>query len=156
MMEIKVVTLESMRMASVYGFGSSPETEAWSKAMAWAKPKGLFEGPELPRIFGFNNPNPSPGSPNYGYEFWITVGPEVEPEDGVRIVEFSGGLYAVARMPEFRDPETTIPRAWKELVAWIGDSKYRGANHQWLEEHFFAVGNVEDVLSLDLFAPIAE
>jgi DNA gyrase inhibitor GyrI len=155
-MEIKIVTLEPMRIASVYGFGPSPETEAWSRLMAWARPKGLLDGPELPRIFGFNNPNPSPGSPNYGYEFWITVGPEVMPDDGVRIVEFSGGMYAVARLPEFRDLETTIPKAWKELIAWIGDSRYRGANRQWLEEHFVSVDNVEQVVSLDLFAPVAE
>jgi DNA gyrase inhibitor GyrI len=156
MADTKIVTLEPMRVASVYGYGPSPETEAWAKLMAWAKPKGLFDGPEMPRIFGFNNPSPSPGSPNYGYEYWITVGPGVEPEEGVRIVEFGGGMYAVARLPEFHDAETSIPQAWKELVAWIGDSRYKGANHQWLEEHFVSPENVEDIVYLDLYAPVAE
>ena len=155
-MEFRIVTLEPMRVASVYGFGPSPETEAWSSLMAWAKTKGLFDGPEAPRIFGFNNPNPSPGSPNYGYEFWITVDSDVMPEGDVRIVEFGGGMYAVARLPDFRDPEMTIPNGWKALVAWIGDSRYKGGNHQWLEEHFVARDNPEQIASLDLMAPISE
>jgi hypothetical protein len=90
--EIRRVTLPAMRMASVHGFGQGPELRAWEKLEAWAGPKGYLDDREAHPIFGFNNPNPSPGSPNYGYEFWMKVGPEEEPEGDVRIVDFDGGL----------------------------------------------------------------
>jgi hypothetical protein len=39
-LEIRIVELEPMRVASVYGFGESPELQAWEKLIAWAGPKG--------------------------------------------------------------------------------------------------------------------
>lgn len=153
-LEVRIVKLEPMRVASVYGFGESPEHQAWEKLMAWAGPKGLLDDLEQHRIFGFNNPDPSPGSPNYGYEFWIIVGSDVEPEGEVRVKGFSGGLYAVTRCQGVDN----ITRTWKQLVAWLNDSKYKRAGHQWLEEHLGPVGTPQDEeeLLLDLYAPIAE
>lgn len=158
-LEVRIVDLEPMRVASVYGFGESPEEQAWDKLMAWAGPKGLLDNPETHRIFGFNNPNPSPGSPNYGYEFWIIVGPDVEPDDVARIQDFDGGLYAVTRCEVGGgDPGEIIPATWKRLVEWLGKSKYKHAKHQWLEEHLVPAGAPinEAGLVLDLYAPIAE
>ena len=83
-LEVRIVQLEPMRVASAYGFGESPEDVAWTKLKTWMKETLI--NPEEHRFFGFNNPNPSPGSPKYGYEQWITVGPEVEPTDDLRIL----------------------------------------------------------------------
>lgn len=154
-LEVRVVHLEPMRVASVHAFSASPEYDALEKLMAWAKPKGLLDDPERHRVFGFNNPDPSPGSPNYGYEFWIVVGPDVEPEGEVTVKEFPGGLYAVTRceVQEGEDPGQVIPETWRRLVAWCEDSKYRVAHHQWLEEHTL---QHPGVLLLDLHCPITE
>lgn len=151
-LQVRIVKLEPVRVASVHGFGESPEHQAWEKLIAWARPKGLLDDLEKHRIFGFNNPDPSPGSPNYGYEFWIVVDPDVEPEGDVRIVDFGGGLYAVARCEGLGN----IGQVWKGLVAWREDSKYRGGSHQWLEEHIGPVDapQDEDALVLDLYLPI--
>lgn len=154
-LEVRMVKLEPMRVASVYGFGKSPEEEAWKKLEAWAKPKGLLDDPKRPRIFGFNNPDPSPGSPNYGYEFWIVVGSDVEPGGEVRVQDFAGGLYAVTRCEVRGDPYESIPQTWKRLVTWLEDSKYKHAHHQWLEEHI-AVDTPGVEFVLDLYLPIAE
>jgi DNA gyrase inhibitor GyrI len=153
-LEVRLVTLDPMRVASVHGFGESPETIAWEKLMGWAKPKGLFDDPEQHRIFGFNNPNPSSGSPNYGYEFWIVVGDDVEADEGVEIKEVPGGLYAVTRCQGVAN----ITPTWERLVAWLVKSKYKHAHHQWLEEHIGPAGVPvsEDELVLDLYAPVAE
>jgi AraC family transcriptional regulator len=157
--DVRIVELKPTRVASVYAFGDSPETAAWDNLVAWINRKELAGQLDDHRIFGFNNPNPSPGSPNYGYEFWMTVGPEIEPEDDVRIQEFSGGLYAVTRCEVKGDPHIKIPGTWKQLVEWLVDSKYKHANHQWLEEHIWPPANraleIEE-FTLDLFAPIAE
>jgi DNA gyrase inhibitor GyrI len=156
-LDVRIIDLEPMRVASVYGFGSSPEEQAWAKLIAWAKPKGLLQNPEQHRIFGFNNPNPSPGSPNYGYEYWIAVGPELEPEGEVRVLDSSGGLYAVTKCDvSGKDPGEIIPATWKRLVEWLAKSKYKHAKHQWLEEHFVALDSLEEITHLDLYAPIAE
>ena len=148
-LEVRIVMLEPMRVASVHGFGPSPERVAWDKLVAWARPRGLLDGRH--RIFGFNNPNPSPGSPNYGYEFWLAVGPDVEPEGDVRVREFAGGRYAVTRCQGVDN----ITPTWQRLVAWLAGSAYGHAGHQWLEEHIGAADVPPEQLALDLYAPIA-
>jgi len=155
-LEVHIVKLEPMRVASFHGFGQTPEDEAWKKLVAWAKPKGFLDDPDHHRIFGFNNPEPSPGSPNYGYEFWITVSAEVQPAGEMEIKGFSGGLYAVTRCEVQGRPYETIPATWKKLVLWRENGKYKSAHHQWLEEHLREKGAPESDFNLDLYLPIAE
>ena len=59
--EIRIVTLPRMRVACVNGFGESPEGQAFDKMLAWAKTHNLLDKPYRP--FGYNNPDPSTGSP---------------------------------------------------------------------------------------------
>lgn len=154
-LDVRIVKLEPMRVASAHAFGPGPEGEAMEKLVAWAKPKGLLDDRKGHRIFGFNNPDPSPGSPNYGYEFWIVIGPDVEPEDEIKVKEFPGGLYAVTRCEVLGDAYDIIPATWKQLVTWLENSKYRGSTHQWLEEQLSPIGGTEDFV-LDLYMPIVE
>jgi DNA gyrase inhibitor GyrI len=148
--EVRIVTLETMRVASAYGFGEQPEEQAWTKILAWVNSQGI--NLEEQRFFGFNNPNPSPGSPNYGYEQWITIGPEAKSAEGIEIKEFPGGLYAVARCEGLQN----IGNVWKQLVVWREDSKYQEAHHQWLEECFTPEAERLEDYVFDLYAPIAE
>lgn len=158
--DVRIVKLEAMRLASVWGFGETPETLAWQKLEAFAKPRGLWGDLQAHRIFGFNNPNPSHGSPKYGYELWIEVAPEVEPVDDVRIVDFPGGLYAAMRCEVPRGGAyEVIGETWKRLAAWLeaphGLSHYRMGSHQWLEQSVtFDDPGVE--FALDLLLPIVE
>ena len=151
-LDVRIIKLEPIRVASFYGFGASPEIEAMEKLIAWAKPKGWLDNIDDHRIFGFNNPNPSHGSPNYGYEFWITVGLEVEPEGDVRIEEFLGGLYAVTRCRGVG----TITETWNRLCEWVMDSRYHLARHQWLEAHIGPFPAPLDEMTLDLHAPVID
>ncbi len=155
-LEVRIVKLDPLHVASFHGFGASPEAEAENKLRTWATPKGLLDNPAQHRIFGFNNPDPAPGSPNYGYEFWVTVGPEVQPEGEMKIKDFAGGLYAVARCEVKGEPGDVIPAAWQRLVAWCEDSQYRMAHHQWLEEHLDVGHAWPGAFTLDLYLPIAE
>ena len=129
-LEVRIVRLEPLHVASAHGFGEGPEGMAWQDILAWAGDQGLLDHLDAHRFFGFNNPDPTPGSPNYGYEQWITVGPEVEGAPGITIKDFPGGLYAVTRcqgIPRITD-------VWRQLIAWRESSPYAPANHQWLEE----------------------
>jgi DNA gyrase inhibitor GyrI len=150
-LNVNIVDLPPLRVASAHAYGPSPEHAAWEKLVAWAKPQGLLDDPEAHPIYGFNNPDPSPGSPNYGYEFWIVVGPEVEPEDEIKIAQFSGGRYGVARC-ETRGDIDKIGKTWRRLVAWREKSAYGPGHHQWLEKHIS--GAAEPDLILDLYIPI--
>lgn len=151
-LDVRTVRLAPMRVASVHAFGASPEHLAWEKLKAWATPRGLFDNATRGRIFGFNNPGPSAGSPNYGYEFWLAVGPEVEVDGEATAKTFDGGLYAVTNCPLVGE---VIPQVWQRLVAWLETSRYRLGRHQWLEEHLGAVDQ-PDQASLDLYMPLVE
>ena len=153
-LDVKIVKLEPMRVASFHAFGESPELEAAKKLVDWAKPEGLLDAEGTHRIFGFNNPDPSPGSPNYGYEFWIDIGPDYQVEKDVTVKEFGGGVYGAVRV---KGVENIAP-AWRKIMEWQPGSKYQWAKNQYLEEHIaprpFSVTDKE--LVLDLYFPLME
>lgn len=103
-------------------------------------------------FFGFNNPSPSPGIPNHGYEIWLAVRSDVAAEEEITLSEFAGGWYAVTRCQGVEN----ITERWSELVKWLVERPYQHGSHQWLEEHLGAAGapRVEE-WKFDLYAPIA-
>lgn len=147
-LEVRIVNLEPMRVASAYGFGTEPENVAHQKINAFAMKHDLLQGHY--RTFGFNNPNPSPGSPNYGYEIWLPVEMGVEPEEDIRIQTFSGGLYAVTQFKGLPN----IGDVWKHLVTWREDSEYQCGYHQWLEELLTPPDRPTDEYVFNLYLPI--
>jgi DNA gyrase inhibitor GyrI len=154
-LDVRIVELAPMRVASFWGFGESPEQEAFDKLLSWARPRGLLEDLELHRLFGFNNPDPSAGSPNYGYEVWIVVDNEMPPDDEAEIKHFEGGLYAVTRCEVPKGQFDVIGATWKKLVTWREDSKYKWSSHQWMEESL-PEERPDLEFVLDLYMPIAE
>jgi len=128
--EVRIVQLEATRVLAAYSFGNSPQMTAWEKILGFVHSQGISEGSYSPRFFGFNNPDPTPGSPNYGYEQWLTISDSVQATGDLIIKEFPGGLYAVLR---FKGLEH-IGKAWADLVTWVEASPYKMSNRQCLEE----------------------
>jgi len=158
--DIRIVELLPMRVAYVRVISKTPENDAWAKMRTWAESKGFLKDLENHPVFGFNNPNPSPCTKEYGYEFWIRVGPEVEPEGEIKIKEFEGGLYAVATCNLKEEMEAEhfqkegFLNSWKRLQLWIAESKeYKLGKHQDLERARNPSAP-EDELILDLHMPI--
>ncbi len=150
--DVRIVELPALRVAWVIGFGESPEMQALEKMNTWLKEHNLPTSQI--RLFGFDNPSPSAGSPNYGYEVWATVEPEIEPGSGVGIKTFEGGLYAVAR---YSGKPELLPHAWAQLMAWVEASSYAPGRHQWLEEHLYQPAALQgdvDKMVFDLYLPI--
>ena len=87
-LDVRVLNLEPMRVASVRAFGAQPEEAAWKMLAAWAGPKGLLDDPSGHPVFGFNNPNPTAGQTEYGYELWIKVGSDVTADGEIEIKAF--------------------------------------------------------------------
>lgn len=127
--KVKIVSLPPMKAISFYGFGESPEDLAHQAANKWLAENNLDQENKF-RHFGFNNPNPSQGSPNYGYEIWIVPTQDFIPAPEDKIVEFEGGLYAAAYCPSL----DVIGQIWQELTDWRNANGYFHAPHQWLEE----------------------
>jgi DNA-binding HxlR family transcriptional regulator/DNA gyrase inhibitor GyrI len=158
--DIRVVELPPMRVAYVRVISKSPENDAWSKMAAWAEPLGLLADLENHPVYGFNNPNPSPDSKEYGYEFWIRIGPDIEPEGEIRVKEFKGGLFAVAtsRLKEEMDAENFKKKgflnSWRRLQLWLAQSKdYKLAKNPGLERSRNPTAPLDEIV-LDLHMPI--
>lgn len=151
--DVRIETLPPMRVISAFGFGAEPEAIAAGKMEAFLEQKGLLEsyGSTIAH-YGFNNPSPSSGSPNYGYEIWAVVPPEVEPEGDLQEVLFDGGLYAVTRFEDLAQ----IGQVWHELVAWRENSPYLNGNHQWLEHLLNPLERDPSKLVFDLYLPIKD
>lgn len=126
--EVRITRLEPFRVAAALGFGPQPEIEAWDKLLTWALATNHMDG--TGRYFGFNNPGPMPGSPNYGYEQWMTVGSDAQPLGDIEIKDFPGGLFGVLRCEGL----ATIGEDWGRLIAWLETAPYEADHHQGLEE----------------------
>lgn len=147
---IKVLKeLAPMRVAFYRKVSATPERDSIKHLLAWANRTGLLSKANPYRIFGFNNPNPTPGSPVYGYEMWITVGPEVQASGDIEIKEFSGGLYAVTGTTVAQ-----IEEAWRHFVNWQRISNYTEGPHQCLEELLSPAGTSEESMQIDLYLPL--
>jgi len=163
--ELRTVGIGPMDVAVFHGYGASPEMIAFGKLVRWIKETNAMDRVPKPRVFGFNNPNPSPGSEEYGYDFWIELPPDsglaervskqpetVGDDNQPARLRFEGGLY-VALAHE--GPGETIPNAWASLVETAARLGYAHGKHQWLEEHFIDLTRDDGVLSLDCLLPVS-
>jgi len=151
--KIDIVRLDPMRVASAYGFGANPEAMAWEKLVEWASSKGFLDDMATHPIFGFNNPYPTPHSPLYGYEFWMKVDVDIQPEGDIRIGEFLGGMYAVTRCEVQGDPEKTVPVGWHQLAEWCKENGHPLGPHHALERFHSRPDDLRGLV-LDLYCPV--
>ncbi len=149
-LEVRTEKLAPMRVARFHALGRSPEAEAWSKLRSWAEPLGLLEDAAAHPVFGFNNPSPSPSREEYGYEFWIRLGPETPDGGAVAAFEFPGGWYAVMTHRGFPNPG-----AWMQLLGWVRNSCHRHRQDHELEHPRNALA-LEPEVVFDLYLPIDE
>lgn len=152
--KVDIVELPAMRVASALGFGKEPEMQASTMIHEFAKKAGIELDFNKIRMYGFDNPSPSPGSPNYGYEFWLPVDESVEAIAPIQIKQFTGGTFASTRFTGL----SNIGRVWKELVAWVEDSSYAfGPNYcHGLEKNDTPFEQDPEKWTFDLYLPVAK
>jgi effector-binding domain-containing protein len=142
-LEVRLERLPAMRAAHVHAFSESPEEDAWGKMEAWAEANGLLGEGAGTRVFG-RNTYPTDEPEPYGYEFFLTVGPDVEAGGEIDIYEIPGGLYAVLGFKGLDN----IGEAWERIWNWIGGSKYDHVG--WLKgEHGWCNGYEENLTPLE-------
>ncbi len=149
-MDVKITRLGPMRVGAVRAFGEAPEREAWERLRRWAGARGLLADSGGRPIFGFNNPGPSPGRAEYGYELWIAVDADAAAEPGIEIKHFPGGSFAVAvcRLQE-------IGETWKGLWAWAQSRGYRWRRTHELER-VVNPDAAESEMKVELYLPVEE
>ena len=152
-MNVQIVTLGPMRVASIYAFGTDPRKAAWEKLSNWAGPRGFLDKKNEHPIFGFTSSSPSPRSQQYGYELWMKVGAEIEQQRELRIIDFNGGSYAVTRCKNSEKTYENITAIWKELGEWCKNNNLKSGYHQALEKFVTRGGKLDDLI-LDLYYPI--
>ncbi|MDF1595282.1 MAG: GyrI-like domain-containing protein [Acidimicrobiia bacterium] len=150
---VEIRDLDAMTVASALGFGTEPEYEAWELIRGFAERHGLDLTSGEHRFFGFNNPNPSPGSPNYGYEQWMTIDPDIEVEEPLTRKQIPGGQYAVTRLKGIEN----ITETWREFVAWFEESgRHPGRGwDQCLEELLTPITSPPEQWEFELYLPVA-
>lgn len=147
--EVRIEQVAPMRVASFHAFSPHPERDAWQQLEAWAGPRGYLEDTQRYPIYGFNNPNPTPGQDAYGYEFWLRLPAGAPTDDDVEIKSFAGGLYAVTTIRGVPSPDS-----WARLVDWVRDSRYGYRYATELERaHNPLVAEAD--LVFDLYLPVA-
>ena len=148
-MEVNIKKIEPGRFASFYGFGTQPEEEAIGKLLKWCQKRNISVDANKSMLLGFNNPNPSPESKEYGYEFWLKVDDNAKPEEEVRVIEYHGGSYAATECTGVMN----IFNCWQALYKWCADNNYKIGYHQALE---IIVENLFDIekIKIELCCPI--
>jgi len=152
--DVRIVELPAMRVASALGYGENPEDQAWEKINALATKIGLKAGEPGYRTFGFDNPSPSPGSPNYGYEMWLVIDSEVTAEPPIEIKDIPATTYAVTRFTGL----SKIGGVWRDLVAWFEESPYKYPPNcpPGLEEVLNPAETDPEKWTFDLYFPVQE
>jgi effector-binding domain-containing protein len=152
MPEVLVVELEPMQVVAALGFGESPERDAWDLILRYAADNELPTWGGDNRFFGFNNPDPTPGSPNYGYEQWITVSDEPTISPPLEVKQFPGGRYARLRQHGLDG----IGDAWRQLVSWVEEQGFQiaGSDHVCLEELLTPLDQPQESWEFDLYLGI--
>lgn len=152
--KVEMRELEPMVVVSALGFGTEPELEAWDLIFEFAKKNGIDVMSGEHRFFGFNNPNPSPGSPNYGYEQWMTIDPGMEVEAPLTRKEIPAGRFAVTHFKGLQH----ITDTWRSFVGWFEESGLQpGPGCEQCYEELLTLGPVPmEEWEFDLYLPVAQ
>ncbi len=147
-MEIKVVELNPMKVASFQYVGENPELNAFKEMITWAQEKNLLSKNMRYHFFGFNNPIPTEDNPVYGYEVWLPLDDDFEGDGEIKIKEFKGGLFAVTEML-FSDflsgQDWNVFHSAAKL--WMKENMYEfDSTVQWLEEHITEKKEIENFI----------
>jgi len=158
-MEIRIVYLPPAEVASYQYVGENPEDSAGEMILEFIRKTGLAGIKPDFRLYGFNNPSPSEGQKEYGYEFWATIPEDMEVEAPLKKKHFDGGLYAAhcIKMGDFHEWEGFI-RQVLESEEYEGDWREPRGMDGLLEEELNIYTNVvegtRENIQLDLLFPI--
>ena len=153
---VRIVKLPAMTVAAYCVVSATPEIDCAKVFDPFVLGNNLHNKSGF-RSFGFNNPDPSEDSAEYGYETWVTITEDFDVPAPFTKKHFTGGLFAStsATLNE-------IGERWTQLYNWCEKSdKYEfDSSLQWLEEltmdyeEFISEQTPDGEKQLDLLMPI--
>ncbi len=160
-MEIRILYLPPAAVASSRYVGENPEDTARKNLDEFVRSVNLGEiKPDL-KVYGFNNPSPSPGNETYGYEFWVTIPEDMAVPEPIEKKYFAGGLYAAhcIKMGDFHEWQPFYQQV-SSLELYKVDCREPLGMEGSLEEHlnaftYYQAGKEQlKIEQLDLLIPI--
>lgn len=152
-LEVQFKRLLPMRVVSFHAISETPENDAWKKLREWAEPKGYFADLDKNPIYGFNNPNPTQGKKEYGYEFWLVVDSDFK-SDEVTVKDIPESFNVVTRC-NVEDITKDIGETWSKILQWIKEHKIKIAGKFGLEKVIVPSHSGEGFI-LDIYIPVEE
>lgn len=165
--DVRIVYLPPATVASIHAIGGTPELDTDVMARQFIEKTRLdLYKPDF-QYYGFNHPNgtKADGS-DHGYERWLTIPDNWEPETPFVKKRFSGGLYAAHTIPMGAFEEWHWLWKWAEnheqIEMNLGDA---ACMHGLLEEHLnfknlwsldIPSDEMDKLLQLDLLLPIKD
>ncbi len=162
---VRLIYLPPATVAASHSLDPEPEDAAGEAINRFILTQRLFERKPDYRLFGFNNPNPTPENEFHGYEFWVTIPDDMEVPSPLVKKRMPGGLYAAhcIKMGDFEQ--------WLPFWTWVHDNSVCTYDEREpagmsgsLEEHLNAQGVFADVApenarnvefsQLDLLIPV--
>lgn len=114
--DVRILSLPRLTVAAAHAICEQPEDAADALLTKFIRQTDLLHVKPDARVFGFNHPNPTEGNPVYGYEFQITIPPDLPVPAPLLRKEMPGGLYAAhaIKMGDFHE--------WAALAGWAEQS----------------------------------
>ena len=108
----QLTQLNPMPAAHVFSLSQSPEEEALTKILEYAKTIRLSHAKS--RLFG-RNIYPTDQPEPHGYEYYLTGEDKIKLNSEVGFGEVNGGLYAVLEIKNLFN----LAEGWKTLFSWV-------------------------------------
>lgn len=113
----RIVYIPPATVAASHSLDPEPENAAGAALNRFIVAQRLFERKPDFRVFGFNNPNPTPENDFHGYELWVTIPEDMEVPAPLVKKKMQGGVYAAhcIRMGNFEE--------WGPFWQWTHDNE---------------------------------
>ena len=143
--DFRIERLSSAQAAYINASGASPEEEALTKIIVWAKTKNI--APESGIHLLGRNTYPTDKPEPHGYEYYLTLNNPLTPEEGIKIKTFQGGLFAVLRFKNL----FIMQEAWVSLMKWVKENKHQEVGvikteNGWVNSGFEELINWEETI----------
>lgn len=113
---VRILYLPPATVAASHFTGANPEDAAGEAINRFIAQSRLAQCKPDFRLYGFNNPCPTPDSEAHGYEFWVTIPEDMPVPASLVKKHFDGGLYAAhcIKMGDFQE--------WGAFWQWVQDN----------------------------------
>lgn len=144
-LDCRIERLSSAQAAYIHASGASPEEEALTKIIVWAKTKSITSKNGI-HLFG-RNTYPTDKPEPHGYEYYLTLNDPFVPEEGIKKKTLQGGLFAVLRFKNL----FTMQDAWISLMKWVKENGHQEVGvikteNGWVNSGFEELINWEETI----------